>query len=73
VLVLVNLTAAEINAYRLSLTETALADGAYSVLSLWDTETPTQKLVVAAGKFQEFRPVETLLPYSTHIYQVESN
>lgn len=71
VLVVVNLTRASIHDYSLSMTGINLQDGTYALLSLWDQDVPAQSLVIKAGNIQGLKPLDSLAPYSTQIYQLK--
>jgi alpha-amylase len=70
ILVVVNLTAAAISDYGLSLASGPLAAGQYGITPLMGTGDFAALSVSAGGRFQEYLPLPQLPPYGTLILQL---
>ena len=69
-LVLVNLRGTPISDYQLSLSESLLTDGTVTPRSQFGT-IDAIPVTISGGKFNEYRPVDELLPYQSYIFQLE--
>jgi alpha-amylase len=66
-LVLLNLKGEPISDYALTLAETFLPDGAFTLISQLDS-TPAAGLTVVNGKFAGYQPLAELPPYQAYIF-----
>ena len=69
ILVLVNLTNADISDYQLRLDENVLPDSTVMPKTLFGSTTATS-ITVSSGKFSGYKPVDELLPYGSYIFQL---
>lgn len=69
-LVMINLTGTPISAYQLSLNESLLSDGTFTPHSLLG-KIDVIPVTISGGKFSDYKPVNKLLPYQPHIFEIE--
>ena len=70
ILVLVNLGKTPISDYKLSLGETALADGTLTPLSIFGSA-QAQPLEIKSGEFSGYKPLNELPPYQTYLFNLK--
>ncbi|MCX6056842.1 MAG: alpha-amylase family glycosyl hydrolase [Chloroflexi bacterium] len=70
ILVLVNLGKTQISDYKLSLGESALADGTFTPLSIFGTA-QAQSLEIKSGEFSGYKPLNELPPYQTYLFNLK--
>jgi glycosidase len=71
-LAVVNLTGDTISDYSLSLTQSDLEEGSYSLAAIMGTGDISGLTVDASGGFSGFVPLTSLPPYSTYIFQLQN-